>query len=275
MDVCTPTPKRPHYAVVIAMATALLLAFSSVAAADEVLNDIVDEGQTAPTIDAVAEILDVVAGANATTVTLSVRATSEENGNNICNLEGAGPNGLVLDIVNSHPAVATVVGPDAANPNLLTFTDCDSGAYTQTLTVTGVLPGTANITFALNPLTSASATAGQRTWTFTTASFNVVVAPGSTVVPGTYCDDPAAPAWANHILKANQKKKKLSDRTVTNYVAQVAHQMGPGTDFNSITKTTHPDYEQAVELFLEQRMGVTLNPATGWPPLSCTTTTAL
>lgn len=276
MQIHRPRPRPSRHITVVAVAAALLLAFSSMAAADLVTNDIVDEGQTEPTIDVQAEILNIVAGANATAVTLSVHAQNEEPGNNICNLEGAGDNTLVLNIVNSNAGVARVIGPDAANPTLVRFTDCDSGAYTQTLTVTGLSAGTANITFTLNELlTSESATAGLRSWTFTTASFTVTVTNGGGAGGDTtYCDDPAAPAWANHILKANQKKnKKLTDTKVTNYVAAVAHKMGPGTDFDGIAKTSHPAYEQAVKAYLEGPLAVGSLPnwPTGWPPMSCTT----
>ena len=250
---------------VTAAATALLLALSSIATADIVTNDV------DTTIDVALEDFAAVVGANSTAVTLSALAADLDDPHESCNIEG-GPNDLVLDIVSSNPAVATVTGPGGSST--VTFLGCDLQlGSTQALTIVGLVAGTTTITFPINhALTSNSTEAGPRTWSVSAASFTVTVAGGGASGENTYCDDPAAPAWANHILKANQRKnKKLTDPRVTNYVAQVAQLMGPGTDFQSNAKTSHTAYEFAVRDYLAGQLGTTLVMPTGWPPLSCTT----
>lgn len=55
------------------------------------------------------------------------------------------------------------------------------------------------------------------------------------------CDaDPAAPAWANAILRANGIKNKT---TIQNTISSVAKHMTNGAMFDGIVKNAHPAYE--------------------------------
>ena len=267
-------PSRP--VTTIAIAAALLLALSSMAAADTVYNDVLEGTETEPSIDATIEVLAVTAGAASTSVTLRLTTVDATDGHASCNVEGNGNNKIVLNIVNSNTGVATVVGPDVVNPTLVTFEDClpDAGA-TQLLTVTGVSVGTAQITFTINEAASSnSALNSPRSYTLNAASFNVNVAAGDGGDDDTYCEDPAAPAWAAHILKfSGVKPKKGKPQPADNYVAQVAQHMGPGTTFDTVTKVTHPEYEQAVMTYLSGLGLTNLSLPSTWPALQCTSVT--
>ena len=71
----------------------------------------------------------------------------------------------------------------------------------------------------------------------------------------TGCDvDPAAPAWANAILQ----KAGVKSKAASNYVSQIAQQMGSGATFGSYAKNAHPDYENAVHDALQALTGKTL-----------------
>jgi hypothetical protein len=58
----------------------------------------------------------------------------------------------------------------------------------------------------------------------------------------------AAPAIANELLKLILKKPKAAN--VSNFVSQVAHQMGPQTDFNGVHACDKVAYRSAINTFL-------------------------
>lgn len=110
-----------------AMAAAGALAFSGVAVADDIYNDLDD------TIDAVAEVMPLnVGGANGTTK-LYVQPRNSD-GKNGCNLTGGTT--LGLSVSSSNTSVATV------SPSSVTFTSCGDS---KTLTVTPVAAGSATV----------------------------------------------------------------------------------------------------------------------------------
>lgn len=64
-------------------------------------------------------------------------------------------------------------------------------------------------------------------------------------------DYPAAPAVANGLLKDAGKSTSIGrGRNQINLIQEVAHQMGPGTDFNGIEKSNVAAYRNAVKTFL-------------------------
>jgi hypothetical protein len=65
---------------------------------------------------------------------------------------------------------------------------------------------------------------------------------------------PAAPAVAAELLQdAGVAARYGSGRTGGNYIADVAHQMGPGTDFDGISKRDVAAYKTAVDSFLKAK----------------------
>lgn len=64
-------------------------------------------------------------------------------------------------------------------------------------------------------------------------------------------DYPAAPAVANDLLKDAGKSNSIGrGRNQINLIQEVAHQMGPGTDFNGVEKSDVAAYRNAVKMFL-------------------------
>jgi hypothetical protein len=185
------------------------------------------------------------------------------------------PNPATLTLTpSSSSSHATVPASD------IVFSDCSE---TKVLTITGVSVGSATITF-----TQAMSQQGDGTWR-TPPTIAVTVTEASTPPPPDkelVCSNPAAPAWANHILRASGIK--LNSTQTRNYVAQVAHYMGPGTDFNGVMKDpTGPFandaamtaafeaqrvlYGAAVHGYLKNNLGLnvgTFNPAVG-PNTTC------
>jgi hypothetical protein len=76
-----------------------------------------------------------------------------------------------------------------------------------------------------------------------------VVVVSSTTVVVAQCK--AAPAVAAALLKDHSVKPKA----VNNYISQVAHQMGPQTDFNGVEACSEAAYRTAVDSYLD----ITLN----------------
>jgi hypothetical protein len=141
------------------MAFAMLLAVPAVAFADDISNGL----DTDPTvIDATVEQTSVQlggpAGSDAKQVSYVIQPRNGD-GDSGCNMEGT-TQAVVVDTASSAPGVATV------SPSKLTFDDCGD---TPSVTVTGVSPGTANIT-----LTEFSNNTGG-SFNYTTATFQVNV----------------------------------------------------------------------------------------------------
>ena len=258
-----------------ALASCLLVTMSATAGADLIVND------EDLTVDAAVEQINMVVGDTAQ-VALSVSvadcdpATGNCNGESYvdpdgvvftdehkgCNIEGNtnGDPNLVLDISQADAAVASVTGPDASTTTV-GFVTCGS---TPTLDIEALTAGSRLVTFSLSALSHPSTATPTRDFNTATASFQINVAGAvcdtTTGGPGCIevCEDPAAPAWAAHILQTNDvKKKKGKPLPDENYVAQVAHEMGTTTDFHGIAKTDHPAYEQEVLAYLQTVTGAT------------------
>ena len=274
-----------------ALAASLLVTMSATAGADLVVND------EDLTVDSSVEQIAMNVG-DTTQVSLSVSladcdpATGNCNGEGYldpttgtlltdehkgCNIEGNtnGMPNLVLDISQADAAVASVT---AAGPSttVVGFATC---ASTPTLDIVALTPGSRLVTFTLSSLTHHSTATPTRDFNLGTASFQINVS-GPPVCDTTVggpgcievCEDPAAPAWAAHILQANTiKKKKGKPLPNENYVAMVAHEMGPDTDFQGAAKDEHPAYEQKILAYLQTVTGATNTLAlpTGWPPPEC------
>jgi hypothetical protein len=153
---------RPHLArrfAALLATTALVLTGAAVATADDVYNDL------DLTIDATAELMQLVAGGAVGTTTLKVQPRNND-GETGCNFGGPGVQELVVGVTSSDTSVATV------SPTQLTFTSCDS---TPLLTVTGLAPGTSTVTLSL-----ISNTTGSGSFNLAPATFTVNVTSSNT-----------------------------------------------------------------------------------------------
>jgi hypothetical protein len=162
---------------------AVLLAIPAIALADDIANNL------DASIDADVETTSVNTGSTKTVGYLvQPRNGDDQNG---CNIQGG--EALTVNVASSNTAVATV------SPSSLTFSSCGA---TPSVTVTGVSPGTANIT-----LTQASNNTGG-TFNFNTATFSVTVSnptpPADTTAPTIdYTLNPGTPDGANGWYKSD------------------------------------------------------------------------
>ena len=121
-----------------------------------------------------------------------------------------------------------------AFPSGDTFADC---AATVPVRVTPTAVGSTGVTFSgviLKPTGSVVSTSDtKKDFDFAQAAFNVVVEEadlGDGGGTGTVCDrNPAAPAWANAILRANEVKLRGDDRR--DVIRSVAREMGKAASF--------------------------------------------
>lgn len=175
------------------------------------------------------------------TTTLQIQIDGHPAGDHPgCNIQG-GAHYISLDPVVADPSVASVT---LSNDG--TFDACTD---TVVATVQALGVGSTDVTFVID---------GARTnndpkliFRLAEAAFTVNVTDGTTVTP-TGCDaDPAAPAWANAILQ----KAGIKSKAASNYVSQIAREMGPGATFGGYVKNAHPDYENAVQARLQVLTG--------------------
>jgi hypothetical protein len=85
------------------------------------------------TVDAPAKVMPLQAGGPNGTTRLYVVPQSGD-GKNGCNLTGSTT--LTVSVASDNPAVATVSGPNAANPSQVTFTSCVNNQNGPLITVT-------------------------------------------------------------------------------------------------------------------------------------------
>lgn len=224
-------------AIPVALAAAALTVTGPAALADLVSNDLDDsvdathelmalEYDTGP--DRTATTDDIAGPARSTTLRIvidgEVLAQNEEHPG--CNL----PGGQLLRVSASFDAtVAAVTFPQGS-----TFSDCTSTVQVR-VAPEGV--GETRVTFT-GVLVKANGTAtnapdARKDFDLTQAAFRVVVVEadlsdgGGT---GTACDrNPAAPAWANAILRANDVKLRGDDRR--DVIRSVAREMGKAAAF--------------------------------------------
>ena len=152
--------RAPRRLALLGATTALLLSSAGIAAADDIYNDL------DPTIDAAVELMPLNVGGPDGTTTLAVKATNDDEKSG-CNLTG-NVGDLVVDVVSSDPAVATVA------PSRITFDACGD---TPKLTVTPGVAGEATI--SLVQISNAS----QGDFDLRPATFSVNVTGASNTAP--------------------------------------------------------------------------------------------
>lgn len=69
-------------------------------------------------------------------------------------------------------------------------------------------------------------------------------------------ENPAAPAVANAILKEAglSPRYHISGKVYGNLISDVAHKMGPGTDFEGVSKDDVEAYKAAVKMFIDEKI---------------------
>jgi hypothetical protein len=69
-------------------------------------------------------------------------------------------------------------------------------------------------------------------------------------------ENPAAPAVANSILKEAglSPRYHISGKVYGNLISDVAHKMGPGTDFEGVSKDDVEAYKAAVKMFIDEKI---------------------
>jgi hypothetical protein len=216
----------------LAALTAFSALFAGVASADTVYNT-VDRS-----VDSDIEVMNLTAGGDHGATTLEIQVDDRPDHPN-CNIQGA--NFIVLAITNSNPAAASVDFVDGDDR----FDTC---ADTLSVDVTPLAAGTTSVSFSID--TEKTPSDPHLAFSLVEASFqvNVTPAPDGGGGGGTECDaDPAAPAWANAMLRAGGYKNKMA----TNLISEVAGAMGPGATFGGELKNDHPAYEAAVLSYLK------------------------
>jgi hypothetical protein len=207
----------------------LVLSFAAAAGADTVYNTLDNS------IDAIHEAMTLPVGGVGTT-TLEIKAPKGQLAGDDhpgCNIQGNGPHQLAMAASSSNAGIVAVSFLN--NDNV--FDNCDE---VLTVNVTGLVAGSTTVTFVGTPDTSNDP---HITFSYGEATFDVTVT-AVTTPPPVVCDaDPAAPAWANAILKANGIKNKT---TMQNTISSVAHHMTQGAKFDGVAKSVHPAYENAV-----------------------------
>lgn len=191
--------------------------------------------------------VDVTAHAQRT-VSITLVATDDPtwNGDNAdpspgyCNLRGSGQY-VTASVASSDTNAATV------SPATLTFNDCGES---HDVTITGAVCGTATITVHDTNDVSAGGTHARFSDAVITADAGPCDGGGGGI---TTCAQPAAPAWAAAILKANGIKP--GSKTSSNLISQVAKRMGNGASFPNgsggwIAKSDQAAYAAAVDAYL-------------------------
>jgi hypothetical protein len=213
---------------------------------------------------------DAVTAAPAATVPVNVTLVAiidnngERKSGHACNLENEqNPQGHFVEasVTSNNEAVATV------SPDTLNYTACDQ---TLQITITAVACGTATITISAEDWVAK----GGPNAVFSDETIRVTVTGDCEGQPPvTACAQPAAPAWAAAILKANGIKPKQAD----NLISLVAQHMEQGATFDGIAKSEQGAYSQAVYEFLDDHTNLPLpkgpveSAKPGW---ICTTGTA-
>jgi hypothetical protein len=242
--------------VALIAATTLLTLGATSAWADVVYNDL------DATIDSAYESMSLTyetgtsIGSSRTT-TLAIQIDGMPAGDHPgCNIQG----GAHYITIAPTFSVATVATVELSNSGR--FDTC-TDTVLATVTAQGV--GTTDVTFEIVD----ERTSGDPHLTFSLAeaAFTVTVVEGTTVGnPGTVCDaDPAAPAWASAILKANGYK--ANSGAAKNYISQVAGAMSQRAEFGTYAKNAHPQYENAVLDFLKiqtRNDGLVMGARPGW-----------
>lgn len=226
-----------HKLAAVTAAAALAL-IGPAAFADTVYNDLDNSiDSNLETLNLTYDAVTMTGTTGTTTLAIQVDGKPDHPG---CNIQGA--HWVALNAVVSDPTVASV-----SLSNNGRFDACSDKVVA---TVQALGTGSTDVTFVVD----AARTNNDPKLTFRLdeAAFRVVVTAGSTPPPPVGCDvDPAAPAWANAILQ----KAGIKSKAATNYIATIAHEMGPGATFAGFAKNAHPAYENAVQARLQQLTG--------------------
>lgn len=225
--------QRTRHAIVLITALAILSAGATMAWADELTPD--------PTSVAVTAQPSV-------TVSITLVATNDPgwNGDNkdagYCNLRGEG-HSVTASVTSSDTNVATVW------PATLTFGDCGE-SYPIRITRAGC--GTATVTVRDADDNTAGGPHAQFSDAVITVDAGTCDGGGGGII--TTCAQPAAPAWAAAILKANGIKP--GSKTSSNLISQVAKRMVQGAAFPPvgggapIAKANQLAYSHAVDAYV-------------------------
>jgi len=220
----------------------LVVSFAAAAGADTVYNTL-----GTINIDDTLEVINMTYPGAAVMTSLQVQVV-DSDGQHGCNLQG-NPFDLTMS-AQADPKVVTVSFPHGA-----TFENCSS-VVDVLVTPTG--PGDTDVKFTGTP-TYPPGVDSHGSFSTLEANFHVTVAPSVTNPPPVACDaDPAAPAWANAILRANPIYKNRTENK--NIIAAVAQHMGPQADFTmgavTYPKNNHHGYEAAVYDFMKNTLGL-------------------
>lgn len=233
-----------------------------------------------------------IANLSTATVNITLVATDDAGWNgddqpqNRCNLRDnqSSPGRahyVVADVTSSVPTVATV------SPETISFDRCGE---TKAVTITAHSCGATTLS-VIQDRTQGHWAGGDNA-VFSDAYITVTVnGCNGGQPPVTTCAEPAAPAWANAILKANTTKGKTPGNA--NTVSQVAAQMLPGAAFpdwraghnpatQHVAKVNQAPYADAVHAYMTAPTssgglglvlpkGPALSARPGW---TCTTTTS-
>jgi hypothetical protein len=207
-----------------AVAAGLMLLSTAAFADDFVASEISSTGELA--VDATR------------TATITLVATDDGPGKG-CNIKNA-QQYVVAAVTSSNTGVATV------SPAEWEFNDCGESFV---LTITAVACGSATVTISKD----SSKTQAGKNARFSDETLSVTVAGDCHNGGGdpTVCAEPAAPAWAAAILKANNIKAKQA----TNLISEVAKMMTQGATFDGVAKSDQAEYAAKVYTYLDGRTG--------------------
>lgn len=225
----------------VGAAAAITVLSATSARADTVYNDL------DASVDSALEIMNLTydtgtSTGSSSTTRLRIQIDGHLAGDHPgCNIQG-GPHYVALLAHSGNTSVATVSLPADRQ-----FDGC-ADSIVATVTARGI--GSTNITFSIDQQNTSNDP--NLTFSLVEASFTVNVTAGTT--GGSRCDaDPAAPAWAAAILKANGVKPGSAG--FKNYISEVAGAMTKGAVFGTYVKNAHPQYENAVLTFLKGETG--------------------
>ena len=244
----------------ICAAASLTVLSATAAYGDTIYNDLdVSVDSDMETMNLTYDTVNFVGSTGTTTLAIQIDGKPGDHAG--CNIQG-GPHFVAVDAASSDTSVATVALSDGG-----VFDDCGD---TVIATVTAHALGTSTVTFAID--SERTSNDPSLTFKLDEAAFMVNVTPLTNGGGGSVCDaDPAAPAWAAAILKANGMKPNSAG--FKNYISQVAGAMTPGAVFGGYAKNDHSRYEDAVLAYLRVATGnpnLVMGSRPGWEchPLS-------
>jgi hypothetical protein len=244
-------------------AGSLVLGVAATAGADTVYNTL-----GTINIDDTLEVINMTYPTGAPVMTSLKVQVVDSDGQHGCNLQG-NPFDLTMSATTTTAGVVTVSFPHGSR-----FENCSS-VVDVLVTPTGV--GSTEVRFTGTP-SYPPGVDSHGSFSTLEANFRVNVTASVSNPPPVACDaDPAAPAWANAILRANPVYKNRTDNK--NIISAVARQMDPEAVFGTYPKNNHHGYEQAVYDFMKYDLGLKLADPGDWsgivrPDWSCSNQTS-